>query len=113
MVEYLGVEVTDDAHGILQDTHWANGTFGYFPSYAIGSAYAAQFLHAMEASFDVEAAVAAGDLGPVRAWLGERVWRHGSAKDPAQVVLDATGEAFDPRYYTDYLVRKYRGVYGL
>lgn len=113
MVEYLGVEVTDDAHGILQDTHWANGTFGYFPSYAIGSAYAAQFLHAMEASFDVEAAVAAGDLGPVRAWLGERVWRHGSAKDPARVVLDATGEAFDPRYYTDYLVRKYRGVYGL
>lgn len=113
MKTYLGVDVPDDAHGILQDTHWANGTFAYFPSYAIGSAYAAQFLAAMNGSFDVFESVARGDLAPVCTWLRERVWRFGSAKDPAWIVEHACGKAFDPTCYTGYLVDKYRSIYGL
>lgn len=113
MKDYLGVDVPDDAHGILQDTHWANGTFAYFPSYAIGSAYAAQFLRAMEKTVDVRGSVASGDLAPVRAWLGEHVWRYGSSKDPAWIVERACGGPLDPACYTSYLVEKYRSVYAL
>lgn len=113
MKEYLGVDVPDDSHGILQDTHWSNGTFAYFPSYAIGSAYAAQYLRAMEGSFDVFGSVARGELGRVRSWLGERIWRFGSAKDPAWLVRNACGEAFDPKCYIDYLTGKYRALYSL
>ncbi len=113
MRAHLGVEVPDDAHGILQDTHWAGGTFAYFPSYAIGSAYAAQYLHAMEGEFDVFGAIAQGNLAPIRHWLGERVWRHGSAKDPAQVVADACGAPFDASHYVAYLTKKYRAIYNV
>ncbi len=113
MRAHLGVEVPDDAHGILQDTHWAGGTFAYFPSYAIGSAYAAQYLHAMEKEFDVFGTIAQGDLAPVRRWLGERIWRHGSAKDPSQIVTDACGAPFDASHYIDYLTTKYRAIYNV
>ena len=113
MRAHLGVEVPDDAHGILQDTHWAGGTFAYFPSYAIGSAYAAQYLHAMEGEFDVFGAIAQGNLAPIRHWLGGRVWRHGSAKDPAQVVADACGAPFDASHYVEYLTKKYRAIYNV
>ena len=67
---YLGIEVPSDTLGCLQDTHWSGGDFGYFPSYALGSAYGAQYVAAMARDgVDVDAACAAGDLAPVRAWL--------------------------------------------
>ncbi len=113
MRAHLGVEVPDDAHGILQDTHWAGGTFAYFPSYAIGSAYAAQFLDAMGREFDVFGTIAKGDLTPVTRWLGDRIWRHGSAKDPSQIVADACGAPFDATHYIEYLSKKYRAIYGV
>ena len=113
MKEYLGVEVPDDARGILQDTHWACGTLAYFPSYAIGSAYAAQLMDVMARDVDVAAAEAAGDLSPIDAWLRERVWRHGSAVDPSDLIERACGEPFDAAHYVNYLVTKYRAVYGL
>ena len=111
--DYLGIEVPDDAHGILQDVHWSNGTFAYFPSYAIGSAYAAQYLRTLEGEFDVFGAVASGDLAPVRSWLGEKIWRYGSSKDPSWLVEHACGGPFDPSCYTEYLAGKYRAIYGL
>ena len=111
MEKYLGVSVPDDAHGILQDTHWANGTFAYFPSYAIGSAYAAQYLRAMRRDFD--GAIASGDLARVNAWLSERIWRYGSSKDPSWLVQNACGEPFDPSCYVEYLTTKYRTLYAL
>ena len=113
MKEYLGVDVPDDAHGILQDTHWACGDMAYFPSYAIGSAYAAQLMDVMAREVDVEAAEEAGDLRPIDAWLRERVWRHGSAIDPSDLIEQACGEPFDPAHYVNYLTTKYRAVYGL
>ena len=113
MKRYLGVDVPDDAHGILQDTHWSGGSFAYFPSYAIGSAYAAQLMDVMRTQVDVDAAEAAGDLRPINAWLRERIWRHGSAKDPAELIEAACGAPFDASHYVDYLVNKYQAVYGL
>ena len=62
---YLGLDVPNDTLGCLQDTHWSGGSFGYFPSYALGSAYGAQYVDAMErAGIDVDGASASGDLAP-------------------------------------------------
>ncbi len=110
--EYLGVDVPDDAHGCLQDSHWSGGSFGYFPSYALGSAYGAQMLANMEKDMDVWGPVARGDISHITAWLTEKVHKYGCLLTPAQVVQNACG-TFDPAYYTDYLTRKYTELYGL
>ena len=111
--EYLGVEVPDDRQGVLQDSHWAGGSVGYFPAYALGSAYGAQLLAKMRETVDVDAAVRAGDLRPVTAWLEERIWRFGCRFDPIDLLESALGEPFDPTYFTDYLEQKFGAIYGL
>lgn len=111
--EYLGVDVPDDTRGILQDTHWSGGMFGYFPSYSIGSAYAAQMYAFMKKDLDVDALVAAGDLKPIVQWLAERVHRHGSLIDPPQVIENCCGMPFDAQYYVDYLTEKFTALYDL
>ncbi len=110
--EYLGVDVPDDKRGCLQDSHWSGGSFGYFPSYALGSAYAAQMLRNMEQEIDVWGPVAQGDLSGVSAWLADKVHHFGCLLEPAQVVENACGK-FDPMVYVDYLVKKYSELYGL
>ena len=110
--EDLGVDVPDDRRGCLQDSHWSGGSFGYFPSYALGSAYGAQMLKNMEAGMDVWGPVSRGDLSQVSAWLKEKVHRFGGLMEPAEVVKNACGD-FDPTVYTDYLVKKYSQLYGL
>ena len=111
--EYLGIEVPDDTHGVLQDSHWSGGSIGYFPSYALGSAYGAQMLAKMRETVDVEACEAAGDLAPVSAWLGEHIWKYGRLYEPGELFRRAVEGEFDPTYYTDYLERKLTDVYGL
>ncbi len=111
--EYLGVTVPDDKHGVLQDSHWSGGMFGYFPSYSIGSAYAAQMYANMEKELDVRALVARGELAPIIAWLTERIYRFGMLKKPNELVELACGGAFDPKYYTDYLTKKFTKLYQL
>ena len=110
--EYLGVDVPDDKHGCLQDSHWSGGSFGYFPSYALGSAYGAQMLRNMEKEIDVWGPVSRGDLSGVSGWLKERVHQFGGLLTPAEVVQNACG-SFDPTVYTDYLANKYSQLYGL
>ena len=111
--QYLGVDVPDDARGVLQDSHWSGGQLGYFPSYALGSAYGAQLVARMKEGFDVDAAVASGDLAPVRSWLGERIWSHGSLRKPTELMRSALGGEFDASWYTNYLEAKMREVYKL
>ena len=111
--ELLGVEVPDDTHGVLQDSHWSGGSFGYFPSYSLGSAYGAQFVDVMRRELDVDALVAAGELAPITDWLARNIHRHGLMKTPAQLIEDTCGAPFDPRYYVEYLTRKYTEIYGL
>ena len=125
--EYLGVDVPDDTHGCLQDSHWSGGDFGYFPSYALGSAYGAQMLRNMEKDVDVWGSVARGDLEPVTDvwgsvargdlepvthWLTDKIHRYGRMLDPKELVEQACGD-FDPTVYTDYLTEKYSKLYNL
>ncbi len=110
--EYLGIDVPDDRRGCLQDSHWSGGSFGYFPSYALGSAYGAQMLQNMGKDIDVWGPVAKGDLSAVSGWLREKIHQYGSLMEPTDVVKNACGD-FDPAVYTDYLMKKYRGIYGL
>lgn len=113
MKEYLGIKVPDDRRGVLQDSHWSGGSLGYFPSYAIGSAYAAQIMDSMEKDLDVPALVRAGELAPIVEWLTQRIYQYGKSKDPDELLHLATGKSFDPDYYTDYLTKKYSAIYGL
>lgn len=111
--EYLGVTVPSDREGILQDVHWAGGMIGYFPSYALGSAYGVQMLSAMEKDFDPWADVEKGDLSRVTAWLGEKIHKYGCLLTPAQLLENALGAPFDPHCYVDYLTRKFSQLYHL
>ena len=95
--EYLGLDVPDDEHGCLQDVHWT-GSFGYFPSYALGNAYGAQILRAMEKDFDVVSAVEKGELNKVAAWLKERVFSRASLLDPEEWIVAVTGESLNTDY---------------
>ena len=110
--EYLGVDVPNDRQGCLQDSHWSGGSFGYFPSYALGSAYGVQMLRNMERELDVWGGVGQGDLTAVTAWLGEHVHRYGSLLEPGEIIARSCG-VFDPTAYTDYLTGKYSALYGL
>ena len=96
----------------MQDSHWSGGSFGYFPSYALGSAYGAQMLRNMEAEMDVWGPVSRGDLSAVSAWLEDKVHKYGGLMEPADVIRNACGD-FDPNVYTDYLVGKFTELYDL
>lgn len=111
--EYLGVEVPNDTLGCLQDVHWSFGDFGYFPSYALGSAYGAQMLAVMERDLgDIFVNVEKGDLSEITGWLREHIHQFASFKKPGQLFEEACG-TFDATYYTDYLTRKYSNLYNL
>ena len=110
--EYLGIDVPDDTRGCLQDSHWSGGSFGYFPSYALGSAYGAQMLRNMEQEMDVWGPVSRGDLSGITGWLREHIHKYGGMMEPADIVKNACGD-FDPTVYTDYLTKKYSELYGL
>ena len=112
-LKYLGVTVPDDRRGVLQDSHWSFGGFGYFPSYALGSAYGVQMLRQMEKDLDVWGAVRGGDLKPLTAWLGEKIHQYGSLKKPQDLLMNAMGAPLDPAVYTGYLKDKFRELYRL
>ena len=111
--EYLGVDVPDDKHGVLQDSHWSGGAIGYFPSYALGSAYGAQFLAKIKESIDVSKCVETGDFGPLNAWNREHIWKHGCLYKPGELLERVLGGRFDPEYYICYLENKCKDIYGL
>ena len=111
--EVLGVDVPDDKHGCLQDSHWSFGGMGYFPSYALGSAYGVQMLQEMEKDVDVWTAVAKGDLSPVTAWLTEKVHQYGHLKKPCDLLPAAMGGPLDATVYTGYLKKKFTDLYKL
>lgn len=111
--EYLGIDVPSDREGCLQDSHWSGGSIGYFPSYALGSAYGAQFLAKMQQELgDIYPKVAQGDLSDITAWLRENIHQYASFKKPGQILKDVVGE-FDGSYYTNYLKEKFSGLYNV
>jgi carboxypeptidase Taq len=111
--EYLGVDVPNDREGCLQDSHWSGGMMGYFPSYALGSAYGPQMLVRMKEDLgDVFTEVADGDLTQVTGWLKEHIHRHASFMKPGELFESICGK-FDARYYTEYLTDKFTKLYNL
>ncbi|MFI3284268.1 MAG: carboxypeptidase M32 [Erysipelotrichaceae bacterium] len=111
--DYLGVDVPSDTQGLLQDVHWAMALFGYFPTYALGSAYAAQFMHQMHQDLDVDAILEKGNLQPILDWLKENIHQYGGLYTANEVLEKVTGEVFNPNYYIDYLIDKYSRYYQL
>ncbi|MBA4536134.1 carboxypeptidase M32 [Bacillus aquiflavi] len=112
--EYLGIRPKNDGEGVLQDVHWAGGSFGYFPSYALGYMYAAQFKAALVKdipSFDE--LLAKGHLQPIRKWFTYHIHQYGKMKKPLEILTDVTGEGLNAKYLIDYLYDKYRKVYQL
>jgi carboxypeptidase Taq len=108
MAEYLGVEVPDDARGVLQDTHWASGLIGYFPTYLLGTVMSVQIWEkAAEDMADLDEQVERGEFAGLRDWLGEHVHRHGRKFAPQETLRRAVGTTIDPRPYLAYLRAKY------
>jgi carboxypeptidase Taq len=107
MREYLGVEVPDDAHGILQDVHWSRGTIGYFPTYALGNVVSVQIWERVQEDVtDLEDRLEAGDLTPLGDWLRDRLWRHGRKFMPQETLERVVGGGLDPEPYLRYLNAK-------
>ena len=88
--DYLGLDVPDDAHGVLQDVHWPSGAFGYFPTYSLGNVIAGQLWEAAGRDLgDLDARIADGDLTSIGEWLRDRVHRHGRRLSPAEILEQA------------------------
>ena len=108
---YLGLEVPDHAHGVLQDVHWAEGLFGYFPTYALGTIVSGQLWSRLNHAIpDLDERFAAGEFGPLADWLAEHVHRHGRRLTPTEIVERATGGPLDPGPYLEYVRAKLAGA---
>jgi carboxypeptidase Taq len=108
MHEYLGVDVPDDAHGVLQDTHWAVGLIGYFPTYLLGTVMSVQLWEKLlEDVPDLEERIERGEFAPLREWLGEHVHRYARKFPPQETLRRATGSTIDAKPYLGYLRAKY------
>ncbi len=111
--EYMGVCPASDSEGILQDIHWSQGEFGYFPSYAVGSAIASQIFACMQDKMPVNKYLKEGTLTPIREFLREYIHKYGAVKNTNELLMELCGEEFKPDYYTKYLKDKYTQLYQL
>jgi carboxypeptidase Taq len=114
MQDYFGLAVPDHAHGVLQDVHWAAGSFGYFPTYALGNVIAGQLWELAQAeTAGLDRRLAAGDLEALRRLMAERVYRHGGKFEPAELIERVVGGPLDPAPLLGYLRAKFGELYGL
>ncbi len=109
----LGVAAATDADGVLQDVHWTYGAFGYFPSYALGNLYGAQFLSRMKKEINFDEEVGKGNLLPIKNWLDTNIHQYGSLYFPKDLIRKVTGEKLNYTYFVNYLTEKYSKLYNL
>lgn len=108
MQAYLGLSTEgNNTDGFMQDIHWTDGSFGYFPSYTLGAMYAAQFMAAMRKSIDVDECIRTLKMEPIWAWLEENIWSKGSTLTTDELVIQATGEPLNPEYFKQHLIDRY------
>ena len=112
--EYLGLNITDDKDGILQDVHWACGYFGYFPAYAMGSMNAAQLEAAMRRDHpDLDQRFTSGDFSIPSTWMQEHVYKYGAIYDTPELMKKATGNETEAYDFLNYLNSKYKRIYNI
>ena len=107
--EYLGIEPKCDAEGVLQDMHWSDGSFGYFPSYALGNIYGGQFLHTLLK--ENKNAIEDLSMDYINDWLSKNIHQYGAMYTPGELIKRVTGEELNTKYFLDYLERKYKEIY--
>ncbi|MFB9134029.1 carboxypeptidase M32 [Vibrio olivae] len=108
MQAYLGLSTKDNyRNGCMQDIHWTDGAFGYFPSYTLGAMYAAQFMAAMKKTVDVDGAIESGELSPIFNWLSSNIWQKGSLLNTDNLVEQATGEKLNASFFKQHLMSRY------
>jgi carboxypeptidase Taq len=111
--EYLGVEIKDDSEGVMQDTHWAGGLFGYFPSYALGNIYDGVWLTKLEKDLpEWKQHIANGSFKETKEWLSENVYQYGNLYDPEALVEHVTGSKLVVKPFINYLDQKFQAIYG-
>ncbi|PNI02232.1 carboxypeptidase M32 [Vibrio diazotrophicus] len=110
MQAYIGLSTKDNyRNGCMQDIHWTDGSFGYFPSYTLGAMYAAQFMAAMKKTVDVDSVIRSGDLTPIFTWLSDNIWSKGSLFTTDELVTQATGETLNAEFFKKHLTSRYLG----
>jgi carboxypeptidase Taq len=111
--KYLGLKIENDSEGVMQDTHWASGLYGYFPSYALGNIYSGQMLEAMEKDLpNWRKQLAEGSFTETKQWLAKNVHSPGNLHDPADLIRRITGKELTVKPYLDYLNEKCFRLYG-
>jgi carboxypeptidase Taq len=114
MAEYLGADVPDDAHGVLQDVHWAGGAFGYFPTYSLGNVIAAQIWDSVRDDLpDLDDQIRAGELEPLHGWLSQRLYRHGGKFMPKEMIERVVEGPIDVGPYLRQLRERVTEIYGI
>tara|TARA_B110000263_G_scaffold163101_1_gene141972 strand:- start:450 stop:1943 length:1494 start_codon:yes stop_codon:yes gene_type:complete len=112
--EYLGIDVPSVSKGVLQDIHWSHGSFGYFPTYTIGSFYAAQFYNqALNDIPNLENEIEEGNMKNLLDWLRKNIHQHGKRYDAQELCIKVTGVKLDFKYFMDYVKEKYTEIYSL
>jgi carboxypeptidase Taq len=107
------LEVQNDSEGVMQDTHWPSGYFGYFPSYALGNIYSGQFLDKIKHEIpNMRTQIAEGNVKNITKWLAENVHAQGNLYDPADLIKKITRSQLDAKPYIAYLRDKYGTLYG-
>lgn len=110
MQRYLGLDTRGNYRdGCLQDIHWTDGSFGYFPSYTLGAIYAAQQAAAMQRQLGPLETLIAEDMSPIFHWLRQHIWQHASLQDTATLMTRACGQALDPAPFRSHLEQRYLG----
>jgi len=108
MEQLLGVRPTNDSQGVLQDTHWSSGLFGYFPTYTLGNLVSAIIASKMRKDLeDYEKDIKRGDFQPIREWLRLKIHQHGSSYAPKVLLKNTLNEGYNPDYFVTYIETKY------
>jgi len=109
----LGLKIENDSEGVMQDTHWSSGCFGYFPSYALGNIYSGQLLAKINETIPSwRNNVAQGNLKGIQNWLLQKIHRQSNLYDPEELIKKATEKKLNAKPYLDYLNEKYSVLYG-
>tara|TARA_Y100000310_G_scaffold343605_1_gene452065 strand:- start:123 stop:1640 length:1518 start_codon:yes stop_codon:yes gene_type:complete len=112
--DYLGVEPKTDSEGVLQDMHWSEGLFGYFPTYAIGTMYAAMlFAQLRKDKPKIDEVLAKGNLKTILLWLRSNVHKHGGRKLSDELIKEVCGKGLSEIDFLTYLKEKYYDLYGV